>query len=92
MAKTMTRRDSAAVRVLLTVLLLICSFAGFKLLDGGKAVLWLVFLGVAYPPALAASVTERWDAADVIEMYKIGVSQIPLFGSLLEKLFMTPDK
>jgi hypothetical protein len=57
---------------------------GFVILDYGKGVLWLIFVIAAYPLALAYTKAGPMPAEDLVQIYKIGVSQIPLIGHLAQ--------
>lgn len=73
-----------ALRVVIMVVLLGFGTAGFWLFnDHYKATLWLIFFIAAYPLALAFTVADPMRSSDLLKLYKMGLSQIPLLGKLL---------
>jgi len=74
------------MNIAISLLLLTASLLGFYLLETQKAILWLVFLIVAYPPALAFMRAGPLPATDLITLYRIGVSQIPFIGKIIQGL------
>jgi hypothetical protein len=75
------------MNIIVSLLLLGASLLGFVLLDIFKAALWLLFLIIAYPPALAVTSADPLPSGDVVELYRIGVSKIPVIGKILTPLF-----
>jgi hypothetical protein len=80
------------MNVLVSIMLLIAAIVGFYLLPLSNAVLWLLFLIIAYVPALAATVAGRLPARNVVELYRIGVSQVPFVGDIIKALVFPPSK
>src|SRR5215208_6285223 len=76
-----------AKQLSISALILGAGLLGFFILTPfSKAVLWLVFMIVAYPPALAFTKAGRLPSKDLIEVYRIGVSQIPFIGQAIVAL------
>lgn len=77
MAPTIVRLGSAA-------LLLAFALAGFLKLPLYVAILWLVFLIVAFPIGLAyMSHSDALERNDLLTLYRTGVQQLPVIGRLL---------
>jgi hypothetical protein len=76
-------------KIIIAIILLGSAFAGFMWLPPTGAVLWLVFLIVAYPVALAFTTAQQsMDNHNLVEIYKAGVNQIPvLIRFVWNKLF-----
>jgi peptidoglycan/LPS O-acetylase OafA/YrhL len=76
------------MRIVITLIILAFALVGFYILGTGGGILWLLFFIVAYPPVLAftASPTIK-EETNLIELYRIGVSQIPFIGQTLSTLF-----
>jgi len=55
-----------------------------------QAILWFLFLLIAYPPALAVTVVQNISSVEVVELYRIGVSQMPIIGGILQQLIGQP--
>ena len=69
--------------IVVMVVMLGFGLLGFLILDRPKAILWFLFVLVAYPVANAATQVERWTDRSAIEIYKIGVTSIPGISGLL---------
>jgi len=78
-------------KILVSVVILGFVLAGFVLLDPYKAVLWLLFMIIAYPPALAFAQAGRIPAKSLVEIYKAGISQIPFLGGIISQV-LNPTK
>jgi len=74
------------MNIVVSVLLLVAALVGFYFLQWPNAVLFLLFLIIAYPPALATTVADHIPARTILEMYRIGVSQIPFLGGIISAL------
>jgi hypothetical protein len=74
------------MKYVISVLLLAAALIGFYLLQWPNAVLFLLFLIIAYPPALATTVADEIPSRDIVQMYRIGVSQIPALGGIINAL------
>jgi hypothetical protein len=73
-------------KVIVSIMVLGFALAGFALLSWSSALLWLIFLIVAYPVSLAFTFAKQSiDNHSLVEIYKAGVSQIPLLGKLFAK-------
>jgi hypothetical protein len=70
-------------KIFVSILVLGFGLSGFWILDPYKGVLWLIFFVLAYPPALAFTAAGKIPAGDLKEIYKIGVSQIPILGGII---------
>ena len=85
---TTSSGDSSKTKSLvMSALLLIVSLAGFVLLlriSLAGAIVWFLFLLVAYPVILAFSLrAEDFKNEDLLQIYKAGVAQIPAIGEFL---------
>jgi hypothetical protein len=70
-------------KVIVSVILLGFALAGFVWLPFTSATLWLIFLIVAYPVALAfTTANQSMDNHSLTEIYKAGLTQVPLIGNL----------
>jgi hypothetical protein len=69
-----------ASRIVVLVVILAAGVTGFEILDLQKAILWLVFCIAAYPVVNAFTIAGPMPSSDLLALYKIGVSQIPLIG------------
>jgi len=68
-------------KIVISIILLGFSLAGFILLTWASAVLWLFFLIIAYPVALAFTAAKQtMDNRNLVEIYKAGLRQIPFIG------------
>ncbi|NLJ49551.1 MAG: hypothetical protein GX428_08205 [Candidatus Atribacteria bacterium] len=69
-----------------SVIILGIALLGFKYLTLFTAVLWLLFLIIAYPVALAFTVAKQsFDNRNLVEIYKAGLTQVPIIGKFLPK-------
>ena len=70
-------------KIVISVILLGFALAGFIWLSWTSAALWLIFLIVAYPVALAFTTAEQsMDNRNLVEIYKAGLRQVPIIGKL----------
>jgi hypothetical protein len=70
-------------KILISVILLGFALAGFVWLPWTSAVLWLIFLIVAYPVALVYTTAKQsMDNRNLVEIYKAGLKQVPVIGKL----------
>ena len=70
-------------KIVISIILLGFSLVGFILLPWISAVLWLLFLIIAYPVALAFTVARQsMDNHNLVEIYKAGLRQVPIIGRL----------
>mgnify|MGYP000869683809 CR=1 FL=1 len=66
-------------KIIISIILLGFSLAGFIFLPWASAVLWLFFLIIAYPVALAFTTAKQsMDNRNLVEIYKAGLKQIPV--------------
>jgi hypothetical protein len=75
------------MQIITSIMVLGIGLAGFFFLDAFKATLWFFFILAAYPPALAVTRSGPWETRDVIQIYKLGISQIPFIGRYLSSTF-----
>lgn len=80
------------MKIVVSVILLAAALAGFYFLQWPNAVLFLLFLVIAYPPALATTVADEIPSRDIVQMYKIGVSQIPFLGGIISAIMGTNSR
>ena len=75
-------------KMLISIILLSIALAGFIWLPWYSSILWLIFFIVAYPVALAiTSAKQSMDNRNLIEIYKAGLTQVPVLGKFfLNKL------
>jgi len=70
-------------KIIISIILLGFALAGFIWLPWTSAVLWLIFLIVAYPVALAYTAAKQsMDNRNLAEIYKEGLKQVPVIGKL----------
>jgi hypothetical protein len=74
------------MNIVISVILLGSAVGGFYWLDFSKAVLWLLFLIIAYPPALAFTKADPQPSADLLSLYRSGISQIPFVSQIISTL------
>lgn len=68
----------------ISIILLSFALAGFIFLPVVSAVLWLLFLIIAYPVALAFTTAKQsMDNRNLVEIYKAGIRQIPVIGKII---------
>lgn len=84
-----SKGDSAAVRIFISILLMGFGLGGFFVLQNWfQGVLWFLFLLVVYPLSLAFTTNvHQLERTDIVKLYEVGVSQIPLIGEFLTKFF-----
>jgi len=71
-------------KIVISIILLGFSLAGFIFLPWASALLWLFFLIIAYPVALAfTAANQSMDNRNLVEIYKAGLRQIPAIGRFL---------
>jgi hypothetical protein len=70
------------LKVLLTIVILGFALSGFFFLQPFQAVLWLLFWIVSYPVALAFTTGESLKGAEMVEIYKQGLTQVPVVGQI----------
>jgi hypothetical protein len=71
-------------KIAISIVLLSFALAGFFWLQWYSALLWLIFLVVSYPVALAYTAAEQsLDNRDLVQIYKAGLKQVPIIGKLL---------
>jgi hypothetical protein len=80
------------MNVVISIVLLGAGLIGFYVMQWPNSLLFLLFLIIAYPPALATTVQTEWRARDIIEMYRIGVSQIPFLGGIISAVMGSNSK
>jgi hypothetical protein len=78
------------MNILVSIILLSAAIGGFYVLQLSNAILFLIFLILAYPLALA--VTIYGPTKNVVEMYRLGASQIPAVGEIIKALLPPRDK
>jgi len=84
--ESVTGQGEPIMRIIVSIVILAFAVAGFYLLHLGQGFLWLVFLLLGYPLALA--ITVKPDAISeqtILEMYKFGAQQIPGVGQVIMK-------
>lgn len=70
-------------KTIVSIILLGFALAGFIWLPLTSAILWLIFLIVAYPVALAFTTAKQsMDNRSLTEIYKAGLRQVPVIGKL----------
>ncbi len=70
-------------KIIISIILLGFALAGFIWLPFTSAILWLIFLVVAYPVALAFTTAKQsMDNQNLVEIYKAGLRQVPVIGKL----------
>ena len=75
-----------AWKIFTSIILLSFALAGFVRLPWFSAVLWLIFLIVAYPVALAFTTSKQsMSNSNLVEIYKAGLSQVPVIGKLFKQ-------
>lgn len=75
------RRDNM-FRLTMAIVLLGAALGGFYVLPTIAALMWLVFLVVAYPIGLAFGIGESMDQKSLLELFRIGIGQIPVIGKM----------
>jgi hypothetical protein len=71
-------------KIIISIILLGFALAGFIFLPWASAILWLFFLIIAYPVALAFTMAKQsMDNRNLVEIYKAGLRQIPVIGRFL---------
>lgn len=79
------------VKIIYSIIILGFGLIGFVFLQWFQAVLWLIFFIVAYPLAIAFLGGERLSENNLVEMYKVGMKQIPIIVKLLKSKKIIPD-
>lgn len=74
------------MKVVGSILVFGFGLAGFIFLDWPKAVLWLLFVIAAYPVALAFTISGPLPSNDLVQLYKVGLSQLPVIGTIIESV------
>lgn len=69
-------------KLIASFIVFVFCLGGFLLLDFWKGVLWLMFLIAAYPLCISYTVAGELPANKLVEMYKLGLAQIPVIGKL----------
>jgi hypothetical protein len=70
-------------KIVISIILLSFALAGFVWLPLYSAILWLIFLVVAYPVALAYTTAKQsMDNRTLTKIYKAGLTQVPIIGKL----------
>lgn len=78
------------LKIIIAVILLAFGFASFKWLPPIGAVLWLIFVIVAYPVALAYTTAQQsMDNHNLAEIYKAGIGQIPVLIRFIRNLLFS---
>src|SRR5271157_591545 len=68
-------------KIVISIILLGFALLGFVWLPWASAVLWLLFLIIAYPVALAFTASKQsMDNRNLAEIYKAGLMQVPVIG------------
>jgi hypothetical protein len=78
---------SVLMNVLVSVIFLGLALLGFKILGTMEALFWLILLIVGFPPALAFIIHGGPERKDLLELYRIGTSQIPIIGELIKHIW-----
>jgi hypothetical protein len=80
------REQSMIWKIVIAIFLLGIALAGFIQLPGYSATLWLIFLVVAYPVALAFTAAgQSMNNRNLVEIYKAGLTQVPIIGKLFSR-------
>jgi hypothetical protein len=81
------RLSEAGMNIIITVIILSFALAGFWFLPTiSKCILWMLFWIVAYPVALSFTRGRPLQGEHLVEIYKAGLTQVPVLGKLFEKL------
>lgn len=82
------KRKKMVLKMLAGFVVLILVLVGFAILPPFGGVLWLLFLIIAYPLIIAFTTSEKsMSNANLVEMYKAGLSEVPVLGKFFEKFF-----
>jgi hypothetical protein len=80
-------QGQTSMRIIVAIVIFAFAVAGFYLLHFGQACLWLIFLLLGYPLALAITVRpESLSDQTILEMYKFGAQQMPAISQIITKL------
>jgi hypothetical protein len=82
------KRKKMLLKIVGGLVVLVLVLIGFSILPPLGSVLWLLFLIIAYPLIIAFTTSEQsMDNANLVELYKKGLSEVPVLGKIFGKFF-----